>query len=147
MDVAFMAWAFAAGAAIPVQAGLNAVLSRSVGGPLVAAFVSFLVGTLVLLAYNLATGTRWPRLPEMASVPLWAWVGGALGAFFVVSFTATAPKLGAATMIGCIIAGQLTISLLLDHFGLVGYAEQAITPLRLLGAMMLLGGVLLVRLG
>ncbi|MFN2416074.1 MAG: DMT family transporter [Pyrinomonadaceae bacterium] len=58
---------------------------------------------------------------------------------------AFAPRLGAATFISVTIAGQVPVSVLPDHFGAVGFAERPVTPLRLLGALLLVAGVLMVR--
>lgn len=134
-----------AGALMPLQAGVNAQLARWVGQPVTASLISFAVGTLVLLAYNVGTRPQLPPLAAMAEAPWWAWAGGLFGAVFVTAAAAFAPRLGAATFISITIAGQVLVSILLDHFGVVGFAARPVTALRLLGALLLVGGVLLVR--
>jgi transporter family-2 protein len=134
-----------AGALMPLQAGVNAQLARWVGHPVTASLVSFAAGTLALLAYSLAFRPTLPALGSLAEAPWWVWVGGLLGAVFVTAAAAFAPRLGAATFISITIAGQMLVSILLDHFGLVGFAARAVTPLRLLGALLLVAGVLLIR--
>jgi bacterial/archaeal transporter family-2 protein len=74
------------------------------------------------------------------------WTGGLLGAFYVLGSIVTAPKLGAATLVAVILAGQAIASLLVDHFGWVGFEEQPISALRIAGVLLLAGGVALVRL-
>ena len=134
-----------AGALMPLQAGVNAQLARWVGHPAIASLVSFAVGTLALSAYSLALRPQLPALASLASAPWWVWAGGLLGGVFVTAAAAFAPRLGAATFISVTIAGQVLVSVLLDHFGAVGFAERPVTPLRLVGALLLVAGVLLVR--
>lgn len=134
-----------AGALMPLQAGVNAQLARWVGHPVTASLVSFAVGTFALTAYAAALGPRLPALASLAGAPWWAWVGGILGSVFVTAAAAFAPRLGAATFISITIAGQMLVSILLDHFGLVGFASRPATAPRLLGALLLVAGVLLIR--
>jgi transporter family-2 protein len=134
-----------AGALMPLQAGVNAQLARWVGHPVTAALASFAVGTLALFAYTAATRPPLPAFASLAAAPWWVWAGGLLGGVFVTAAAAFAPRLGAATFISVTIAGQVLVSVLLDHFGAVGFAARPVTPLRLLGALLLVGGVLLVR--
>ncbi len=134
-----------AGALMPLQAGVNAQLARWVGHPVTASLVSFAVGTLALLAYNVGTRPQLPPVASVAEAPWWAWAGGLFGAVFVTAAAAFAPRLGAATFISITIAGQMFVSILLDHFGLVGFAARPATALRLLGALLLVAGVLLIR--
>jgi transporter family-2 protein len=145
-----MAWFYLfvcllAGALMPLQAGVNAQLARWVGHPAVASLISFAVGTLVLVAYSAALRPQLPALSALAEAPWWVWVGGLLGGVFVTAAATLAPRLGAATFISVTIAGQVLVSILLDHFGVVGFPERPLTPLRLLGALLLVAGVLLVR--
>ena len=143
----FILLALAAGALMPVQAGINVELKNTaLHDPVLAALVSFAVGTLGLAAYCLATRVPWPGLAEVSGSSLWHWSGGLLGAFFVTATVILAPRLGATTMLGLIVAGQMLASLLLDQFGLLGYAVREASPLRLLGAAMVVGGVALIRM-
>ena len=78
-------------------------------------------------------------------MPGWVWLGGLLGALYVVGVIYLAPRLGAATMIGFIVTGQLLTSLLLDHFGVVGFPLHPVNGWRILGALLLVTGVILIR--
>ena len=136
-------FALAAGAMLPIQFGINAQLASWVGGSLRAALVSFVVGALGLFVAVLLAARGWPD--RAGDGPWWVWIGGLLGAFYVLGSIVTAPKLGAATLVALILAGQAVASLLVDHFGWVGFEEQPITPLRVVGVLLLAGGVALVR--
>jgi bacterial/archaeal transporter family-2 protein len=141
---AYLLFALAAGAMLPIQFGINAQLASWVDGSLRAAFISFAVGAAALLLAVLATARGWPD--RAGDAPWWVWTGGLLGAFYVLGSIVTAPKLGAATLVALILAGQAIASVLVDHFGWVGFDEQPITLLRVVGILLLAGGVVLVRL-
>ncbi len=140
----YLAFALAAGAVLPLQAGINAVLARSVGGPIAAALVSFAVGTLALAA--VAAAAARPSAEKLGGVPWWVWVGGLLGAFYVVGSIVTAPRLGAVVFVAAVLAGQSLSSLVADHFGWVGFAEHPISPGRIAGLVLVAAGVALVRI-
>jgi bacterial/archaeal transporter family-2 protein len=137
-------FAIAAGAMLPVQFGINAQLATWVGSSLRATLVSFAVGTVALLAAALVFARGWPA-EKAADAPWWVWVGGLLGAFYVLGSIVTAPKLGAAALFAFILAGQAVASLAVDHFGWVGFEENPITPGRLLGIALVAAGVAAVR--
>ena len=140
----YLVFALLAGAMLPIQFGINAQLAEWLGGSVRAAFVSFLVGAAALLVAVLVAARGWPT--RAGDAPWWAWTGGLLGAFYVLGSIVTAPKLGAATLVALILAGQASASLLVDHFGWVGFEEHPITLVRVLGVALLAGGVALVRL-
>ena len=113
----YLAFAIAAGAMLPIQFGINAQLAHWIDSPLRATLVSFSVGTVALLAAVLAFARSWPGSDRVGSAPWWVWIGGLLGAFYVLGSIVTAPRLGAATLVAGILAGQAVASLLVDHFG------------------------------
>lgn len=143
MKIVFAAFATLGGAVLPLQALINARLGVSMNGPIWAAAISFAVGTVGLLGYLLVQRAPVPSFAQAATVPAWAWFGGLLGAFYVAAAATTVPKLGAAALISLVILGQMTASLLLDHFGVLS-TGHAITPLRALGGAMLVGGAMLI---
>jgi transporter family-2 protein len=137
--------ALAAGVLLPVQAGVNAQLRSVVGSPLTAALVSFLVGTAglgtaaVILRAPAALRAAW------AVSPWWFWIGGLIGALYVVATIVLAPRLGAATLVAAVVAGQMIASLLLDQYGLLGFPTHPMNGLRVLGAALVIVGVILVQ--
>ena len=133
------------GVLLPVQAGINAQLRTVLGVPLAAALASFLVGTAALAAGALATRTPLPLGSAWTHSPWWYWIGGLIGAVYVGGAIVLAPRLGAATLVAAVVAGQMLTSLVLDHFGWVGFPVHEITPMRLLGAALVIGGVVLVQ--
>jgi transporter family-2 protein len=131
------------GALLALQAGVNTQLRVALGDPGLAALVSFLVGTLVLALLALAQRPGLPDAAALARVPWWAWGGGALGAIYVATVTIIAPRLGAASLTILVVAGQLAMSLVLDHFGLVGFARRPLDLGRAAGVALVLAGALL----
>jgi transporter family-2 protein len=141
----YLLFAFAGGAVLPVQAGINAQLATWLGSPVRAAFVSFAVGTLVLLAASALVFKPLPSWGRIGDAPWWVWVGGALGAFYVAASIVTAPKLGAAQLIALVVAGQALVSLFVDQFGWVGFEQKNISIGRVAGMALVGAGVALVR--
>jgi transporter family-2 protein len=136
--------AFGAGLLLVLQVGMNTTLRGVLDSPLAAALISFLVGTLALALYMLVTRTSLPARAQLAAVPGWAWYGGVFGAFYVATSVIVGPRLGAATLLALIVLGQLLTSLLVDHFGWVGFPQHPVSFLRLTGAVLLFAGVLLI---
>jgi transporter family-2 protein len=141
----YLLFGFVAGAMLPIQFGINAQLATWLDSPLRATLVSFVVGTVALFAVMVAAYRDWPAGAAVTGAPWWVWAGGLLGAFYVLGSVVAAPKLGAATLVAVILAGQAVASLLVDHFGWVGFEENPVTPGRLLGIALVVAGVGLVR--
>jgi transporter family-2 protein len=141
----YLLFAFAAGIALPFQAGINAQLAHWIHSPVRAAFVSFAVGAIALFLVSLLVFKPLPSTTRLGDTPWWVWVGGLLGAFYIVATVVTAPTLGAATLVSLVVAGQSVASLLVDHYGWVGFDEQHVSPGRLVGMVLVVTGVALVR--
>lgn len=138
--------ALAAGTCIPTQAGINARLSLWTRSPVLAATISFLVGTLVLIGYSMAVRLPLPTWRTAAEQPWWLWCGGALGAFFVAVTIYLAPRLGATNMLAWLLAGQMLAALILDHFGVLGYPSHPLSLGRTAGVLLLVAGAYMVRI-
>jgi bacterial/archaeal transporter family-2 protein len=132
------------GAGLVVQVGMNSTLRSLLGSPIVAALISFLVGSLALAVYAGVARTPLPLRAQLGAVPAWAWLGGVLGAFYVASSVIVGPRLGAATLLALVVLGQLGTSLLVDHYRWLGFPQHPLNLVRVLGAVLLFGGVLLI---
>ncbi|HSO07923.1 MAG TPA: DMT family transporter [Pelomicrobium sp.] len=144
MNVLLSALAFLVGALMPVQVGINASLRVLLRDPLLAGLANFVSGGVVIVLLLLLLRVPLPGAAALASVPAWGWLGGVIGASVVVVSLMAGPKLGAATLFVLIITGQIVASMLLDHYGLMGYTVRPATLLRLIGAVMLVAGVILI---
>jgi bacterial/archaeal transporter family-2 protein len=133
-----------AGGMLALQAPTNAILARAGGSPVLAALISFAVGTIALFVVWLASGNR-PGAAPFGGLPWYAWLGGLYGAFFVAIAAFAAPRIGLAPLITIGIAGQIVVALLLDHLGALGLPREPISVGRVLGALLVIAGVVLVR--
>jgi transporter family-2 protein len=134
------------GSLLSVQAPLNAALSRATGGPVNAALISFMVGTLALVVVAAVLRSE-PNMTAVRALPWWAWCGGLCGAVFVSGAAYAAPKLGVATLLTLGVASQLLMAVALDHYGAFGLARQGVTIGRLAGIALVIVGAVLVRRG
>lgn len=137
-----------AGLLVAMQAGSNATLDKSLHQPFAASLVSFGIGTaslfVALVLYIVFTKAPLPRLQQWHEVPWWAWTGGAMGAFYVLTGVLTAEKVGSGIFIGLSVTASILASLAIDHFGLLGFHRHAAGPGRILGgALMVLGMILI----
>lgn len=134
-----------AGAGVAAQAVINARLRLILGAPLWAAATQFAVGLALILLVALATRQPAPLTAGLPRAPWWIWLGGVFGATFIVVSIVLTPRLGAALMLASMIVGQLVAALLIDHYGLFGAEVIRLTPIRIIGAALLVAGVLLIR--
>lgn len=141
----YLLLALIAGTMMPTQAAINNKLAAAVDSPILAAFVSFFVGTIGLLIYLLISGVPISNLASAKNAPAIAWIGGLLGAFFVTSTVVLVPRLGVAMTFSLIIAGQMIVTLIIDHFGLLGVPVKEINFERVAGVLLITAGVVLIR--
>lgn len=135
------------GTLIAFQGPINALLSRTLGHPVVAATASFLAGSVALVAISFAICQAQGVSIAWRAPPLWMYLsGGLLGAAFVTSLIVLTPRLGTAATMAFIVTGQLLAGMLLDHAGALGLAVREISFGRVSGAVLLLAGALLIRL-
>ena len=145
MDIKAIALAAAAGAALPIQIGINTTLARHGAGAVWAAMVSFGVGTVGLAGVFLFQRVSLPPRAELAAAPWWAWTGGLLGAFYVASSIWAAPRLGAALLFALVVGGQMVMSAGLDHTAALGLPHEPFTLLKGAGIALIIAGVVLVQ--
>ena len=132
-----------AGGLIALQAPINSMLGKSVG-TFAAASVSFIVGTIALVLITLLFGSGFGDVGEARHLPLYYLSGGILGAVYVTTALVAVRSLGAGGVVAATIAGQLTLSLVIDQLGVLGVDKQPITWERVLGVVLLAVGTLLI---
>lgn len=136
-------WALAAGFMIASQSLVNARLGQYIGGPIWAAFTSFLVGTIFIFGFALIVKGRLPEV-QIENLQWWMFLGGLMGAFFVISSITLVPVMGVTAMIALFIAGQLIAATLLDHYGILAEAPKPVTLQKILGIGVLAVGAFLI---
>jgi bacterial/archaeal transporter family-2 protein len=130
---------------LPLQVGINSELAKFINSPVVASLISFVVGTLLLTITVMLFKLPLPSFFQVNSIPVWAWGGGFIGATVVLVSIIAGPKIGAFALVAILLGGQLISSVLIDHFGWLGFPVQKMNIVRLLGIFFLIVGFLLIR--
>ena len=144
-NVIFALLAVGAGACIALQASANARFRENIASHWYAAFLS-ICGTIVTATlFLLATRPPTPTAEQLKQTEWWNWIGGPLGALIVLAGATLTRELGAAAFIALVVGGQLLCSMALDHFALMGLKEQPVTPGRVLGAVLVVAGVVCIK--
>lgn len=143
-QLVFALLAIGTGICLAVQSAANGKFRVHLGSPAWAAFFS-ICGTI--LCACLAMAVLRPAAPSAESLKntsWWYWIGGPMGALIVLAGAAITPRLGAATFLAFVIGGQMLASAALDHFGAMGLSVRPVSPVRLMGLLLVLGGAVLV---
>lgn len=140
----FVILAISAGAAVSIQAGINASLGTQLNNSLMAATISFGVGFLVaLLVLMLSGGMSLPASGLKGLSPL-LFTGGALGVLYVTSVLFLVPKIGISSTITLVVAGQLGLSVMIGHYSLLGVAARTLDGPRIVGIVLVVVGTFLI---
>jgi bacterial/archaeal transporter family-2 protein len=133
------------GAGLTLQMAWNARLRTATASPVLTIIISLVV-SLISLGLIWASGTT-PRgsVPAFNSIPKWAWFGGVFAAYYLVASLIALPRLGTAAVFALVIAGQMIGALMLDATGAFGVPQISTNPTRILGAALLLVGVVLIQ--
>lgn len=141
--------AIISGIALTTQVGINGRLRVFLGSPVLASVISFAVGTLGLAAaYFIAVLYKAQPIPSLMNIKQtswWMWAGGLLGGFYVCTAIIASPKIGFANMFSLVIAAQILLAVVFDHFGIFGNPLHMLTPLRALGVFLLIAGVYIIQ--
>ena len=133
----------AVGGLIAMQAPINSHLGKSIG-TFQAAFVSFAIGTLLLAVIASLARGGYGHVAELRHVRWYYLMGGVLGAAYVTTVLVTVRTLGAGGVVAATIAGQLTMGVVVDQFGLLGVAKDPVTAGKIVGIVLLAAGVYLI---
>ena len=136
---------FICGALLPLQGGINTRLGKSIESPVYASMITFIVGAIVMGLYILFTreSISWSNLK---SASIYSWLGGGiLGAVYITATMLALPRVGMALTFGIVIAGQVIIAVLLDHFNILVAQQHSINTWRIMGIVLIITGVIIVR--
>jgi bacterial/archaeal transporter family-2 protein len=137
-------FAFVAGAFISIQAGSNTQLKKAFGDPMPAVVVNYLLGVTSVLLYSLATRVSIPTLKQASDAPWWSWLGGLFGVLYGLAAVMLGSQMGAATLMALVVTGQLVCSVVLDHFGWLGFDPHPAGVWRIIGAILMVAGLALI---
>ncbi|WP_340679047.1 DMT family transporter [Paraglaciecola sp.] len=142
----FSVLALMAGAAIAIQATMNAQLGVLLKSSILGTSIAFFVAGLFAFSAVLITTKQYPQMMDIKSVPLYLWfAGGALSAFGVGMFYYLIPKMGVGSMMSYALSGQILIAITASHFGWFDMPVKPINAVKLTGAISLIVGVLLLN--
>jgi len=134
-----------AGCLLGTQPSVNGQLGRHLEHPLQASLISFASGTGILLLLTLVSGVFPPAFTSSPwELPWWIWFGGAIGVVLVTTSLILVPRVGSLPWFAAVMTGQTLAAIVLDHYGLMGNPRAQASPLRLLGAGLLIAGVLVI---
>ena len=142
----FAILAVGAGCSFVMQQAVNANLREALTSAVWAGFVSYLGGTICMLVLAVVMRDAVPSTASMARSNWWAWSGGLFGAIYIAISIVLIPRIGTMSFVALLITGQMLCSLIFDHYGLFGVPEHPIDIGRILGAVLLVAGVVLIRL-
>ena len=142
MFFVYLIIALAAGVALATQSAINTQLAKAMSGEaVIATFISFAVGTIVLFFIAWVKTDLWGNLSAIPSQPWWKLIGGVLGAIVVFTTVLLAPKLGITAMLFFIIVGQLITAATIDHFGLIGMPIREVNITKFIGLIIVAFGL------
>ena len=142
MFFVYLIIALAAGVALATQSAINTQLAKAMSGEaVIAPFISFAVGTIVLFFIAGVKTDLWGNLSAIPSQPWWKLIGGVLGAIVVFTTVLLAPKLGITAMLFFIIVGQLITATTIDHFGLIGMPIREVNITKFIGLIIVAFGL------
>ena len=132
--------ALAAGTANPFQSGVNAQLNKQLGQPLLAAILVYATGLATVVLLMLFVRHPIPAVKAL-HVSWWAWLGGAVSVVSTVIALIIVHRMGSALFTGASITASLITSMLLDHFGLIGFRQHTASPARIAGCALMIAGL------
>ena len=133
------------GVVLTTQVATNAQLGKALGNDYIPAAVNMVIGLIATTALTWSLTSEWPSREVLRAAPWYAWfAGGLMGTIYLTGNILLAPRLGAGELIGLVVAGQLMFSVLLDHFGWIGFTQHSAGPARLAGCALMIAGVFLI---
>jgi transporter family-2 protein len=135
---------FLTGIGIPLMATLNAGLGKQIASPSAATFILYCVGLVLAFAVMMASG-GFPAAEKFRGIGPHFYMGAVFVVFYIVSVTWAGPKIGIGNAVFFVLLGQLVAAAAIDHYGLWGAVQSAITPKRVLGIAVMAVGVYLAR--
>jgi transporter family-2 protein len=140
----FVVLAFVVGGLAPIQGSLNAQMGQLLGHPLRGTLMNFAVGGIVLLGI-LIVWAGFPQRADLAKAPWYLYSAGFIGVLFVTTLLTLIPEIGALRVLAAVVVGQLVVSALIDHFGLLQIPVVALSMNRVAGMVLLLAGLFLIQ--
>jgi transporter family-2 protein len=128
------------GLLIPFQGIVTASLSQKLEHPYVSAFINFFGGTLIFMMTIMFSSASFPTIKKLTTIPWYLYTGGIIGSLFIMGALFSLPKIGSTAFFGLVVLGQLLMTAVVDHYGLLGMPVHKVDSYRVIGVMFLLTG-------
>jgi transporter family-2 protein len=130
------------GIVMAIHLGMNAKVGAAIANPRVGNALFWCIGAVAAVIVGL-TGWQQGALGPVKQVNPLLLTAGALGACLVFAIAWLIPQIGAGPMMILLLVGQIAGGLLMSHFGWLGSPVDPVTPLKLLGVALMVGGAAL----
>ncbi|MCF1749577.1 MULTISPECIES: DMT family transporter [Mariniradius] len=146
MNKIYLVLALVAGFVLPLQIAFNNKLTSFSGNAITSSLISFSVGTIALVVYSISNpSAMYKSFLQIGQSPPYAWLGGLVGAFYIISTIVASPRIGIAVFLGLVVCGQMVTSLLLDHYGLFGMPVKPFNWVKGIGLILVIAGIFLIK--
>lgn len=132
-----------AGMGIPLMAALNANLGQHIQSPVAASAILFGLGFVVSALLLMFVGL--PNFGALRGASPWVFAAALLVAFYLISITWSAPRIGIGNAVFFVLLGQLIAAAAIDHWGLFGAIQSSLTWKRAIGLLVMALGVYLAK--
>ncbi len=143
-NLIYLALALITGALIPIQASTNTAFSKSIGNPIITGLMVFVIGFIGMSLFVFVSRTPLPGTQQLTAAPLYGYLGGVIIAIYVVMISILVPRIGVGTAIAFIVTGQIICAVVIDHFGLFSMQVRPVDANRIIGMLLMIGGIYLV---
>lgn len=144
MNILWTLLAFSIGCFIPFQGIITSNLAQKIQHPFGAAFINFLGGALLFAIAISFSPVAFPSFKKFSTIPWYLFTGGIVGSIFIFGAVFALPKIGASIFFGQIVLGQLLMTLIVDHYGILGLPVHKIDSVRVIGISLLISGSFLI---
>lgn len=135
------------GAAISIYLPMISQSARILGAPVLGNVPFFAIAFLSSVVLVFVTGHKLPTMAKLAEVPAWLFIAGVVSALMIFGSSYLVPRIGTGALFVLLVAGQIIIGAVINHYGLLGVPEQSISTVKLSGTVLVLAGAVLVRFG
>ena len=140
----YVAAALFVGGLAPIQGSLNGQMGKLLGHPLRGTLVNFAVGWVLLLVI-LVAAVGFPSRQDLMKAPWYLYTAGINGVLFVTTLLFLIPEIGALKVLAAVVVGQLLVSVVIDHFGLLHVSVHTVSTGRVAGMLLLVAGLVLIQ--